>query len=122
MEIAEAFFAASRSGDMGALSAMLAADVTVHADGGGKASAAARPIVGFDEVLKLQAGLARYFEQHMSRMIRWGFVNGLPGFVTMEHGGILQTTALAIENGKIVAVYITRNPDKLRHLGEDTVH
>lgn len=122
MEIAEAFFAASRSGDMGALSAMLAADVTIHADGGGKASAAARPIVGFDEVLKLQSGLARYFAEHMSRMIRWGFVNGLPGFVTMEHGGILQTTALAIEDGKIVAVYITRNPDKLRHLGEDTVH
>ncbi|MEO6217784.1 MAG: sigma-70 family RNA polymerase sigma factor [Sphingomonas sp.] len=122
MEIAEAFFAASRSGDMGALSAMLAADVTVHADGGGKASAAARPIIGFDEVLKLQSGLARYFAEHMSRIIRWGFVNGLPGFVTMEHGGILQTTALAIEDGKIVAVYITRNPDKLRHLGEDTVH
>ena len=36
MEIAEAFFAASRSGDMGALGAMLAADVSVHADGGGK--------------------------------------------------------------------------------------
>ncbi|MEO8375734.1 MAG: sigma-70 family RNA polymerase sigma factor [Sphingomonas bacterium] len=122
MEIAEAFFAASRSGDMGALGAMLAADVTVHADGGGKASAAARPIIGFDEVLKLQSGLARYFAEHMSRIIRWGFVNGLPGFVTMEHGDILQTTALAIEDGKIVAIYITRNPDKLRHLGEDTVH
>ena len=122
MEIAQAFFTASRSGDMGALSALLAADVTVHADGGGKASAAGRPIIGFDEVLKLQAGLARYFAEHMSRMIRWGFINGLPGFVTMEHGGVLQTTALAIEEGKIVAVYITRNPDKLRHLGEGTVH
>jgi len=122
MEIAEAFFAASRSGDMGTLSAMLAADVTVHADGGGKASAAGHPIIGFDEVLKLQTGLARYFAEHMSRMIRWGFVNGLPGFVTMEHGGILQTTALAIEDGKVVAIYITRNPDKLRHLGENTVH
>ncbi|GAA0326349.1 sigma-70 family RNA polymerase sigma factor [Sphingomonas oligophenolica] len=122
MEIAEAFFAASRSGDMGALGALLAADVTLHADGGGKASAAGRPIIGFDDVLKLQAGLARYFAQHMSRVIRWGFINGLPGFVTMEHGDTLQTTALAIENGRIVAIYVTRNPDKLRHLSEGTVN
>ena len=48
LEIAEAFFAASRSGDMAALGAMLAADVTVHADGGGKRPAAMEPIVGLD--------------------------------------------------------------------------
>ena len=121
MEIAEAFFAASRSGDMTALGALLAADVTLHADGGGKVSAAARPLIGFDEVLKVQTGLARYFAEHMSRVIRYGFINGLPGFVTMEHGGTLQTTALAIEDGKIVAIYVMRNPDKLQHLG-DTLH
>ena len=121
MEIAEAFFAASRSGDMTALGALLAADVTLHADGGGKVSAAAHPLIGFDEVLKVQTGLARYFAEHMSRVIRYGFINGLPGFVTMEHGGTLQTTALAIEDGKIVAIYVMRNPDKLQHLG-DTLH
>src|SRR5947209_3671550 len=69
MEIAEAFFAASRSGDMTALGALLAADVTLHADGGGKVSAAAHPLIGFDEVLKVQTGLARYFAEHMSRVI-----------------------------------------------------
>jgi len=121
MEIAEAFFAASRSGDMTALGALLAADVTLHADGGGKVSAAARPLIGFEEVLKVQTGLARYFAEHMSRVIRYGFINGLPGFVTMEHGGTLQTTALAIEDGKVVAIYVMRNPDKLQHLG-DTLH
>jgi len=121
MEIAEAFFAASRSDDMTALGALLAADVTLHADGGGKVSAAARPLIGFDEVLKVQTGLARYFAEHMSRVIRYGFINGLPGFVTMEHGGTLQTTALAIEDGKVVAIYVMRNPDKLQHLG-DTLH
>lgn len=122
MEIAEAFFAASRSGDMTALGALLAADVTLHADGGGKVSAAARPLIGFDEVLKVQTGLARYFAEHMSRVIRYGFINGLPGFVTMEHGGTLQTTALAIEDGKVVAIYVMRNPDKLQHLGGESLH
>jgi len=40
----------------------------------------------------------------------------LPGFVTREADGELQTTALDIENGKIAAIYVMRNPDKLRHL------
>ncbi len=44
-------------------------------------------------------------------------INGLPGFVTVEADGLLQTTALAIEDGKIVGIYVMRNPDKLRHLG-----
>ena len=52
LELAEAFFAASRSGDMKALGAMLAADVSVHADGGGKRPAAMQPILGFDAVMK----------------------------------------------------------------------
>ena len=52
LELAEAFFSASRSGDMQALGALLAADVSVYADGGGKRPAAMQPIVGFDAVMK----------------------------------------------------------------------
>jgi len=48
--------------------------------------------------------------------VRAGFINGLPGFVTLESDGELQTTALEIEDGKIVAIYVVRNPDKLKHL------
>ena len=61
LALAEAFFAASRSGDMKALGAMLAADVSVHADGGGKRPAAMEPIVGFDAVMKLHEQLAALF-------------------------------------------------------------
>jgi RNA polymerase sigma-70 factor, ECF subfamily len=53
--------------------------------------------------------------------VRYGFINGLPGFVTIE-ADTLQTTALQIDDGKIVAIYVMRNPDKLRHLGSDAVH
>ena len=52
LEIAEAFFAASRSGDMQALGALLTADVSGHADGGGKRPAAMLPVFGFDAVMK----------------------------------------------------------------------
>jgi hypothetical protein len=42
--------------------------------------------------------------------------NGLPGFITLEADGVFQTTALEIEGGKVAAIYVMRNPDKLRHL------
>jgi RNA polymerase sigma-70 factor, ECF subfamily len=122
LEIAEAFFAASRDGDMQQLRSLLAADVTSYADGGGKASAAVRPIVGIEKVMHLHEWLARIFAENKSRIVRYGFVNGLPGFVTVEPGDVLQTTALQIEDGKIVAIYVVRNPDKVRHLGGDTAH
>jgi RNA polymerase sigma-70 factor (ECF subfamily) len=116
LEFAEAFFAASRSGDMKALGAMLAADVSVHADGGGKRSAAMEPILGFDAVMKLQEHLAGVFHKNGSKLVRVGFINGLPGFITLEADGEFSTTALGIEDGKIAAIYVVRNPDKLRHL------
>jgi RNA polymerase sigma-70 factor (ECF subfamily) len=116
LELAQAFFTASRNGDMKALASMLAADVSVHADGGGKRPAAKRPIFGFDAVMKVQRSLAAHFRTHDSKLVRACFVNGLPGFITLEADGELQTTALDIEDGKIAAIYVVRNPDKLRHL------
>jgi RNA polymerase sigma-70 factor (ECF subfamily) len=114
--LAEAFFAASRSGDMQALGAMLADDITVYADGGGKRPAVKQPIIGFDAVMKAHIHLASHFKNNESKLVRVSFVNGLPGFVTLEADGELQTTALEIEDGKIAAIYIVRNPDKLKHL------
>jgi len=116
LEIAEAFFTASRNGDMKALGAMLAADVSSHADGGGKRPAAMKPFIGFDAVMKVQHALAALFKEHRSKLVRVGFINGLPGFITLEADGELQATALDIEDGKIAAIYVVRNPDKLRHL------
>lgn len=116
LEIAKAFFIASRSGDMKALGEILATDVSVHADGGGKRPAITEPVLGFDAVMRMQTQLAALFRTHPSKMVRVSFVNGLPGFVTLEADGELQTTALDIEDGKIAAIYVVRNPDKLRHL------
>jgi len=121
LEIAKAFFAASRDGEMERLRALLKADVTVYADGGGKVSAHTAPVAGIDDVMRLFATLASGFAEGRSRLVRYGFINGLPGFITVERGEILQTTALEIEDGRIVAIYAVRNPDKLRHMAE-TLH
>ena len=69
LELAQAFFAASRNGDMKALGAMLAADVSVHADGGGKRPAALRPIVGFEAVMKVH-NLWQSFGKNGSKLMR----------------------------------------------------
>ncbi len=116
LALAEAFFAASRSGDMSALGAMLASDVSLHSDGGGKRPAALRPLFGVETVLKLHEHLSKRFIENGSQLVRTCFINGLPGFVTREADGELQTTALDIEGGKVAAIYVMRNPVKLRHL------
>jgi RNA polymerase sigma-70 factor (ECF subfamily) len=121
LEIAEAFFAASRDGDMERLRALLAADVTLYADGGGKAPALKVPAAGLDDIMRVYAAFASVYAVSRSRLVRYGFVNGLPGFITMERGDILQTTALEIEDGRVVGVYVVRNPDKLKHMAE-TLH
>jgi RNA polymerase sigma-70 factor (ECF subfamily) len=114
-EIAAAFFNASRTGDMAALQSILAADVVMHSDGGGKRPAAAHPIVGREKVLHLHRIFAAFFVERGSKLVDIVQINGLPGFISMEADG-LQTTAFDVEDGRIKAIYIMRNPDKLAHL------
>lgn len=122
LEIAAAFFAASRSGDMHKLRSLLTEDVTACTDGGGKVPASPRPLIGLEEVMARHIQLAQEFNESPSLLIRYAVIDGLPGFVTIEGGGIVQTTALQMERGKIVAIYITRNPDKLQHLDGISIH
>jgi RNA polymerase sigma-70 factor (ECF subfamily) len=121
LAIAAAFHAATRSGDMQALRSLLAADVVQFSDGGGKRAAAKRVLIGLEDVMQFHAALARRWPRRGSRVVRYGFINGLPGFVSAELDGV-QTTALEIDNDRIVGVYVMRNPDKLRHLADRTMH
>ena len=121
LEIAQAFFAASRGGEIASLGALLASDVTLHSDGGGKRPAAARVMLGQSEVTRSFAAIGRLLRGRYGTLIRYAYVNGLPGFITREADGVLQTTALLIENDRIKAIYVMRNPDKLAHL-ERAVH
>ncbi len=112
--ITRAFFAASRDGDVAGLRAMLAEDVVLTSDGGGKVLAFHNPIHGIARMLRLFAGLAR--KHQAPELLRIAAIDGLPGYVSIDRGRLLQTTALEIRDGRIAAIYITRNPDKLRHV------
>ncbi len=114
--LAQAFFTAARDGDTAALRAMLAEDAVIHADGGGKVVAFRNPIVGLARILRLFAGLARKHRTDPATFVAAVTVDGLPGYVSLDRGGVLQVTALAVEDGRIAGIYVTRNPDKLRRV------
>ena len=124
--IARAFFAASSSGDTASLQALLAETVVLTSDGGGKVLAFRNPIFGMARALRLFKSLHRKQADDPPQFLRPAWIDGLPGYISRERGGLLQTTALDIDEGRIVAIYITRNPDKLgevaRHLSGGTGH
>lgn len=110
--IAQAFFAASTSGDTERLRTLLAQTVVLTSDGGGKVLAFRNPILGIERALRLFASLRRKQAEDPPQFVRAAWIDGLPGYVSRDRH-ILQTTALDIVEGRIVAIYITRNPDKL---------
>ena len=112
LRIAAAFFTASRTGDMAALRALLAEEVVATADGGGKVPASPMPLIGREAVLVRHSAMARDFGHDPSRLVRYATIDGLPGFVTVEAGAIVQTTALWVRDDAVAAIYVVRNPDE----------
>jgi RNA polymerase sigma-70 factor (ECF subfamily) len=115
-QIAHAFYVASRAGDLTGLRQLLAEDVVVYSDGGGKRTAATKPVVGSSRVERFYIGLARKGEGRSAIFYEPTQIDGLPGFVTIARDGAAQTTAIAVEDDRIVAIYMVRNPDKLGRL------
>jgi RNA polymerase sigma-70 factor (ECF subfamily) len=114
-DLVRAFHEASTKGDIKTLSGILADQVTVFSDGGGKVLAFRNVVRGLDRVLRLFQGLARK-AAYRPQLLRTVMIDGLPGFVSIDRGAVLQTTALEVRDGKITALYIVRNPDKLQHV------
>jgi RNA polymerase sigma-70 factor, ECF subfamily len=114
-QLMSAFLAATRSGDLNALTELLASDVRVITDGGGKVRAALDVIDGADQAARfLVDAVRRGWREDFT--LRFVAINGLPGVVVHGSGGQVQTAAFEIEGDVIRALYVVRNPDKLRHL------
>jgi RNA polymerase sigma-70 factor, ECF subfamily len=111
-----AFALAWQEGDHEALLDVLDPDAVLRADGGGKANAAGKPLHGADRIARALLGLRRAAERRgQVRAGRLARVNGAPGVVIVEADGA-SVVSLTIDGGRIVAVDIVRNPDKLRGL------
>ncbi len=116
-QLAERFFAALRDGEVGQLRDLLAADVQVIGDGGGKAPAFTRGVTGFDRVIRVLEGLVPAIGV-VDLGVEPHEVNGEPGAILRDADGrVIGTLALDILGGRIQTIRGVLNPDKLHHLG-----
>jgi RNA polymerase sigma-70 factor (ECF subfamily) len=118
-QLMSAFAAATRSGDLKALMQLLASDARVVTDGGGKVQAELNVIEGADRVAQFLVDDTRKRPNAVWRKgltMRFATINGLPGVIVDAPEGPVQTVAFDIEGDIIRALYMVRNPDKLRHL------
>ena len=113
----ERFLAASEEGDVEALEELLAKDAVLYADGGGKAIAPPMPLVGAELIANFMVGVAR-MRRHLGEFeAELVTVNGQPGRMLRVPGvRIWEVLTLDVVDGRIQAVRIVRNPDKLGHL------
>jgi RNA polymerase sigma-70 factor (ECF subfamily) len=121
-ELARRFFEAAAGGDMDALLAMLAPDVILHGDGGGKTQAIGKPVAGRQRVAQLVAGLFRR-GRPLGIFPRLAWVNGRPGAVIYDAEGLV-ISVIELDAGPdgdgagvVQAIHAVVNPDKLGHLG-----
>ena len=105
---------ASQSGDLLGLTRLLTADAVLQSDSGGKVRAARRHILGADRIARMFSILRK--KHGPARNISPVMVNGMPGLLMCDGGGIMQTLAFDFRDGAISAIYLVRNPEKLRHL------
>lgn len=122
-QLMSAFAAATQSGDLDALTQMLASDVRIVTDGGGKVRSALEVIEGAHRAARFLVEVTRKRPDAWWRedfTVRFGTINGLPGVIVDAPEGVVQTTAFQIEGHVIRALYVVRNPDKLRHLARAT--
>lgn len=113
--LADAFLAATQTGDETALRDLLASDAVVHTDGGGVRPAALNLIHGGEKATRFFSRLALKRDAVPAVLYR-GRINGAPGFVTLEADGLPQAVVLEIAQERIISVYVIRHPEKLRSL------
>ena len=114
-ELVSAFMNASRSGDLATLTGLLASDVRLVPDSGGKVPAAMNVLTGVDRVAAFLAGAVKKgWTADLTTRIET--INGLPGLMVFGADGLVQTNAFEFEGDRIKTIYAVRNPEKLRHL------
>ncbi|MCU1219591.1 MAG: polymerase sigma-70 factor [Candidatus Angelobacter sp.] len=114
-DLLERFLQAAGSGDLDGLVSLLADDVVLHSDGGGKAIAVPNVVHGVDGVTRgILGGLKKLVPRDLVR--RLAQINGAPGVISYLHGKPFSVLTLDVLKGRIQAIYIVTNPEKLAHL------
>ncbi|HEV2128350.1 MAG TPA: RNA polymerase sigma factor SigJ [Thermomicrobiales bacterium] len=114
--LAERFLLAISTGDAAQVAVLLTEDVVWISDSGGKRLSVQRPIVSVDKVSRGWAGLARKLPQDGRYVFEPAHINGAPAIVVREFGVLDRVMAFDVFDGRIAAIRVLMNPDKLRHL------
>ena len=107
---------------MAALSSVLAHDAMMVTDGGGKRKASLRPLIGREDIIRLLEGIAWRAggdEEAWPLTFRAVRINGYPGIVMEREDGPMTVAFQPGADGKLAAIYMVRNPDKLGHVSAD---
>ncbi|HSM04661.1 MAG TPA: RNA polymerase sigma factor SigJ [Longimicrobiales bacterium] len=112
-----AFLEAARAGELARLEALLAEDVVMVSDGGGKVPSATREVTGISSVARLLAGVAGKAPAGVSMDIR--SINGMPAAVVRVEDALEVVFLLQIADGRIRRIFAVRNPDKLVDIDVD---
>ena len=114
-QLLSSYMQAVQTGEMGALEHVLAEDVTLWADAGGKVKQAAlRPISGRDAVARFSIGTRRFLPENYQ--VEIAEVNGQPAIVFRSGGKAFLLLAIEVEGGRIQTVRLMANPEKLLHI------
>jgi RNA polymerase sigma-70 factor (ECF subfamily) len=114
-ELLERFSQAAGSGNMDQLLSLLSTNVVMHTDGGGKASALMLPIFGPDNVAQASVhGLRKLLSLNVQQ--RFVEINGQPGILSYQDGRPQSVFTVEVRDGRIEAIYIVTNPEKLSRL------
>ena len=99
--------------DQAELARLFAPDVVFYSDGGGRAPAALNPILGSDKVQRLILGLMGKFQSETAPIAKFVEINGRTGLLTIVDGVLFSALDIEADDGRITAIYLLRNPDKL---------
>lgn len=111
--LVEKFILAAANNDPKQLSALLAGDVVLYSDGGGRAAAALNPIYGADKVIRFGLGVMRKFAPAEGFAVEFTDINGVPGYLLRTREGVHTALTMEFDGDFISAIYLVRNPDKL---------
>lgn len=115
-ELIAAFTEAVQGGDLSEIENMLAKEAILYSDGGGKVTAARKPVKSASKIAKFLLGIQKQVPENSEWRLELTDINGEPGMVVWLDGELYNAWSFHIEDGKIESIYVVLNPDKLKHL------
>ncbi|GAA5522728.1 RNA polymerase sigma-70 factor [Aliifodinibius salicampi] len=115
-ELVTAFIEAVQKGNISEIESMLAEEAILYSDGGGKVTAARKPIYGANKIARFMVGIQKHKEEGQTVDIIFRGINREPGMMIYLDDKLFNVWSFHIKNGIIQNIFVVLNPDKLQHL------